>query len=208
MVNLTRIIPLAAEGYFVIASQYRGSNGKENNGVDQFGGGDINDVLKLVEIIDSNPLVDSKKIALWGGSRGGMMALMAARGSNRFSAIILASTPVDLFAELTTTHGKRMEKNVFKKRIPDYEKNKKRELTNRSAILWVEQLNPKAPILILHSRDDDRVDPANSLRFASRLQELKFPYKLVIYETGGHTLENRQVEYNHEIYTWLKAYLR
>lgn len=208
MVTLNRLMPLAAEGYFVIASQYRGSNGKANNGVDEFGGADVNDVLKLVEIIDSSPLVNSKKIALWGGSRGGMMALMAARGSDRFSAIILASTPVDLFAELTTTHGKRMEKSVFKKRIPNYDKNKKNELTKRSAILWAEQLSPKAPILIVHSRNDDRVDPINSLRFASRLQELKFPYKLVIYETGGHTLENRQAEYNREVFAWLKAYLR
>mgnify|MGYP003576830483 CR=1 FL=1 len=208
MVSLRRLLPLAEQGYFIIASQYRGSNGKDNNGVDEFGGRDVNDVVKLVDIIDTIPLVNNKKIALWGGSRGGMMALMTARNSDRFSAIILASTPVDLFAELNTTHGQRMEKSVFKKRIPDYEKNKKAVLTNRSAILWAEQLSPKAPILIMHSRDDDRVDPANSLRFASRLQELKFPYKLVIYETGGHTLENRQAEYDKEVSAWLQAYLR
>lgn len=207
MVNYRRLMPLAAQGYFVIASQYRGSNGKANNGVDEFGGRDVNDVLKLVEIIDSNSLINSKKIALFGGSRGGMMALLAAKQLDRFSTIIIASTPIDLLAELNTTHGKRMENNVFKKRIPAYKKNKQQELTNRSAIYWADKLNPKTPILILHSRDDDRVDPANTLRFASRLQELNFPYKLVIYDTGGHTLETHRAEMNQEVFTWLKTYL-
>ena len=66
---------LASEGYVVIASDYRG--GKMNEGKDEFGGKDINDVLILPEALAEIEGADTTKIGMYGWSRGGMMTYLA-----------------------------------------------------------------------------------------------------------------------------------
>ena len=66
---------LASEGYVVLASQYRGSDGGQGN--DEFGGKDVNDILNLIPLAKSLPFADSDKIVMLGFFRGGMMTYLA-----------------------------------------------------------------------------------------------------------------------------------
>src|SRR5262249_9511409 len=59
--------PFAESGFVVVGSQYRGTPG--NEGVDQLGGDDIDDVLNLVTLLKNRPLVDASRIAMVGASR-------------------------------------------------------------------------------------------------------------------------------------------
>ena len=62
-----------------MASQYRGNDGGE--GLEEFGGADVGDVVTLVSLASSLPYADPKNIFFYGVTRGGMMTFLAlARG--------------------------------------------------------------------------------------------------------------------------------
>lgn len=204
---LNKILPLANEGYFVIASQYRGSGLNKNNGFDEFGGRDISDVLALLNIIDATTGVDNQRIGLYGWSRGGMMAFLAAKHSPRFSAIVVGGAPTDLWAELQTGLRPEMERNVFRKRIPGYAENKQQTLIDRSVVYWLDQLQSPAPILILHGDQDKHVRVINAQILAEKLREANHPHKLVIYDQGSHGLTEYKQEIHQETIAWFRKHL-
>lgn len=204
---LNKILPLANEGYFVIASQYRGAGLNNNNGVDEFGGRDINDVLALLGIIDTTTGVDAQRIGLYGWSRGGMMSFLAAKHSDRFSAIVVGGAPTDLWAELQTGLRPEMERNVFRKRIPGYQQNQQQTLIDRSVVYWLDELKSPAPVLILHGDRDKNVRVENAILLAQKLEALKRPHKLVIYAQGDHGLTNHKQQVHQETLAWLRHYL-
>ncbi|MDO4748070.1 MAG: prolyl oligopeptidase family serine peptidase, partial [Eubacteriales bacterium] len=85
-----------ATNRIVIASQYRGADGK--TGIDQFGGADLNDVIKLIDLCEYTfDFVDMNDLCIVGVSRGGMMSYMTARQDERVKGIIAISAVSDLF---------------------------------------------------------------------------------------------------------------
>ncbi len=203
-----KLAPFAEKGFFVIGSFYRGAtiNGvvSSHRLADQFGGEDVNDVLHLLPIIDSFEGLKAKKVAMWGISRGGMMAFLAAKRSDRFSAIISDSAPVDLVAEAKSSD--RMER-VFETWIPKYRERKDIELTKRSVTYWHEEIRG-IPLLILHGTDDRRVSPVTVLEFAKKLQQSEHPYQLVMYHAGGHGLRGFEGQVNAQVADWVRSHSR
>ena len=71
---------IAKQGYLVIGSQYRGSSKNiPNNGFDQFGGTDVNDVIALTRLTNQIPFADNDNIHMIGWSRGVMQSFIAAK---------------------------------------------------------------------------------------------------------------------------------
>lgn len=60
---------IAKKGFVVLASQYRGNDGGE--GREEFGGSDVNDVLRLIDIVKETGYMDENRIYMIGASRGG-----------------------------------------------------------------------------------------------------------------------------------------
>src|SRR5260221_7690749 len=85
---------IAAWGYVVAASQYRGAKGAEGN--DEYGGADVDDVLNLIPVFESLPRADTGSIGMIGASRGGMMTYLALTKTNRIAAAIVSSGLADL----------------------------------------------------------------------------------------------------------------
>jgi dipeptidyl aminopeptidase/acylaminoacyl peptidase len=202
---LNKILPLANEGFFVIASQYRGAGSTKNNGFDEFGGRDINDVLALLEIIDATKGVDNQSVGLYGWSRGGIMSFLAAKHSSRFSAIAVGGAPTDLWASLQAGWRPEMER-VYRKRIPHYTENKQQSLVDRSAVYWLDELQSPAPVLILHGNNDENVHVSDALRLAEKLQEANRSYKLIIYDEGNHGLIKQKDEVHQEVIKWFRKH--
>lgn len=199
---MMNFFPVAEQGFVVVGSQYRGFiKGIPNSGADEFGGKDLKDVLKLVELANAFPQVDSKRIGMYGFSRGGMMTYMAARQSSKISAIAVAGGVVDLKKELI--FRSEME-NVYKQRIPHYDTQKEQALVDRSAILWVDEIPKTTPILLLHGGNDERVNVDNAKLMDKKLTELKHPHKLVIYEGDNHAISMHGRERNAELVVWFK----
>jgi dipeptidyl aminopeptidase/acylaminoacyl peptidase len=180
----------ATWGFVVVASQYRGVAGGE--GIEEFGGAEINDVLNLVPLLESEPKADASRIGMWGGSRGGLMTYIALRKSKRFKAAVIVGGMSDSFLGLE--ERPMMEQYVYSQIVPGWEENRGQALTDRSPIRWVDELCKETPILLMHGSSDWRVSPEMALDMADALYASKHPFRFVFFEGGDHGLSEHRKE--------------
>jgi len=186
--------PIVDAGYVMLASQYRTN--------DEFGGKDLNDVLKLVTIGQQLPNVNPSNVHMVGVSRGGMMTYMAARKLKTLKSITVWAGPTDLEGFLS--YRPAMER-VYKARIPHYKTQKSALLAERSVMTWSHELPPKLPILILHGDADKAVNVIHATTIAKQLEKNNQPHKLVIYEGDNHGLRKNRRQAYQEIVQWMNA---
>jgi dienelactone hydrolase len=168
----------AAEGFVVLASQFRGTDGSE--GRDEAGGADTNDVMNLFPLARALGYVDMDRVFMWGYSRGAIMTLQAIRRGARLRAAAIVGAPTD-----NTLLQDRPSFIQFARAVyPDYDARKEEHLKSRSAVFWADQLN--VPLLILHGGADPGAAPTQALALAQKLQELGKIYELVIYAKDDH----------------------
>lgn len=195
---------LASWGYVVFAPQYRGNAGGE--GHDEFGGGDLNDVLNLIPLADELDFADQSQWAIEGWSRGGMMTYLALTKTNIFKAAIVSGGLANIRCNA--------DESKFMKRIYDriVGKNKDEEFKSlcesRSIINFPKMLSKSTPLLILHGNNDNRVLPHDSLDLSYKLLEQNIRFRLVMYEGGDHFLKSHRNEINELRKNWLAAYLK
>lgn len=199
------LLPLAKAGYVVVASQYRGST--EGNarqfGMDEFGGKDVDDVLRLIDLSLTLPGTDANNIFMLGASRGGMMNYLVARQRTDIRAMATIAAATDLLAGLQWRP--EMER-VYRDVIPDYTSNKQAALESRSALRWVEQIPADLPVLLLHGEADDRVNVSDSRAMADRLKQLGRPHKLIVYAGDNHGLQKNRGPAHREILSWFRQH--
>jgi len=181
----------------IIASAYRGY--KLSQGIDEFGGKDVNDIINLYPIIKKYKYTDENKIAIFGVSRGVMMSLLVHKKVDWVKCLILVAGVADMLAEIK----KNIRPFYYKKLIKEFNLTKE-DLQKRSAINWISELPNKAPILILHGSNDDRISVDNAYIFKEQFKKNKIPHKIVIYENGDHLLLNY---INKESIVWIEKYL-
>jgi len=204
-----KLFPVVKKGFVVVGSMYRGARlGSEPHPdrlADEFGGKDVNDILALLPIIETMPFADAEKIGMWGVSRGGIMTYLAVARSDRFRALVAEATPTDLKLEIE--FRPEME-GVLSEWIPGYPQNREEALRERSVLAWAERLPETTAILILHGTADERVRANSALEMALKLQELGRPYRLVMFENGGHGLHRtHQDAVTLEVAGWFKSKL-
>lgn len=135
----------------IIASQYRGADG--GSGKDEFGGKDLNDVIKLIDLCETHfDFIDMEDFCVAGVSRGGMMTYMTAKQDNRVKGIIAISAVSDLFQSYEARED--MQKLLYNYIGTTPEQNPE-EYEKRSAIYWTDEIN--IPVLIIHSKYDEPV---------------------------------------------------
>lgn len=201
------LLPLAKAGYVVVASQYRGgTEGAAGQfGADEFGGRDVDDVVRLIDLSLTLPGVDADNIFMLGASRGGMMSYLVARQRGDIRAMATIAAPTDLLAGLEWRP--EMER-VYSALIPDYATDKKAALEARSALLWAEELPADLPVLVLHGEADERVNVDDSRAMAERLEQLGRPHKLVVYPGDNHGLKQNRRPAHREILGWFSQHAR
>ncbi len=195
---------VASWGYVVVGSQYRGNLGSE--GVEEFGGQDVNDVLNLVPVLKELEEADASRMALYGWSRGGMMTYLALTKSCEFKAAIVGGGVSDLWKWMETRND--TIETVFSKNIPNYAVNTKESLNSRSAIKQVDKICKTTPILMLHGNEDWRVVPEMALDLSYQFLKKKIPHQLILFEGGDHGLRQHRAEVNFNVKKWLEKYLR
>lgn len=187
-----KLLPLAKAGYVVVASQYRGD-------ADEFGGKDVDDVMRLIDVSLALPGVDAGHIFMLGESRGAMMSYLVARRRTDITAMATVGGATDLLAGLE--RRPEMER-VYRALIPGYDTNKQAALEARSALHWAGQLSPGMPVLLLHGEADQRVDAGDSRAMAARLQELGRPCRLIVYPGDNHGIGKNRRAALIEILKW------
>lgn len=173
---------MASWNYIVIASQYRGNDGGE--GMEEFGGADVNDIFNLLPVLDNIPKADTSRIGIEGTSRGGMMTYLCLKRSCRFKAAVVTAGMANAF--LNTAARPEMDTGVFGELVPDYATNREQGLKDRSVVFWAEQLCKTTPLLVMHGSADWRVLPEESLELVGQLYAAKHPLRFILFEGADH----------------------
>lgn len=194
---------LAARGYVVLASTYRGEQGSE--GTPNMDGGDVDDTLALLKVAAQLPGADVRRIGMWGFSRGGFVSYGALARTDRIAAAVIMGGPTDLAG---APRRAEFDRFVYPDVIHDYARDPDAALARLSPIRWPEKLNVATPILLLQGGDDARVPPTDALRMATALQALGRSYRLKLYEGGSHDLLADFADVRVEIDRWFDRYVR
>ena len=192
----------AAQGYVVVASQYRGNDGGQ--GREEFGGSDVNDVLNLIPLAESLPFVAVNKIVMLGYSRGGMMTYIAISMTEKVKAAAVVGGITDC---IQSYHEREQGmKQVYIELVGGTPQQKEAEYKKRSVYYWPEKIN--TPILILHGEADWRVRVTQAQKLADKLNKLGKTCELVIYPGGSHGLSENSRDRDSRILNWFTKYLR
>ena len=207
---LNQLMPLAAQGYVVFASNYRGDHNPmklppEQIGQDEFGGADVADVLAFKSLLNQVPAANPEHVAMMGHSRGGMQTWLAAKQWAELDALVIIAGVTDLEAELK--FRPEME-NVFKARIPDYADNTTAALQQRSVSHFLPQIRADLPVMIVHGDQDKQVEVGNATQIAKLLAERKQPHQLVIVPGGDHSLRKQMPELREQMDQFIRQQLR
>jgi dipeptidyl aminopeptidase/acylaminoacyl peptidase len=200
---------LVSQGFFVIAPNYRGSSGygKEFEDANRFdmGGGDLEDITSAADWIVKTGYVDTKKIAVLGGSYGGYLSMMAVtKAPDRWAAGVPFFPFVNWFTEMENTdpYGREYAIN----NMGDPTKDTAR-LKDRSPIFFADQI--KAPLLLLAGGNDPRCPRTEAEQVAQAVKKRGGVVELKVYENEGHgfaKVEN-QIDAFTRIAEFLKKYV-
>ena len=196
-----RIVMFPLRGYIVLASQYRGVAG--GTGMEQFGGDDINDVLKLIDISESFGFAQQGGVYMFGGSRGGMMTYIASRMDERIRA---AAVWAGISNSFEGFHEREFAmRRVFIELVGGTPDELPEEFKRRSAVMWADEI--MVPLLIGHGGDADwRVPPHHAVNMADALERYGRPHRLVIYPDADHGGGAYFMDFLNEMDEWFRLH--
>ena len=147
---------LAANGYAVLACNFRGTQGYGEDFMKGLSGHyrekDYSDIVDMVQYAIGNNWIDRNRIGITGGSYGGSLTTWAIGHNKLFSVAVVDRAPVNLFSNYGTNDDYlRTEVDVTQSLPwvrPDI-------YLSKSPITYVKDIS--TPVLIVHSENDYRV---------------------------------------------------
>jgi dipeptidyl aminopeptidase/acylaminoacyl peptidase len=201
----------AAQGIATFYPNYRGSTGRglafsELSQGDP-AGKEFDDLVDGVDHLVAKGIADKAKIGVTGGSYGGYAtAWCSTRFTERFAAGVMFVGISDKISKMGTTDIADEDFFVHLRKRPweDWQ-----TMLERSPVYWAAQC--KTPLLILHGKDDPRVNPGQSRELYRHLKlHGQAPVRLVMYPGEGHG--NRKacsrLDYNFRMMQWMVHYLK
>ena len=200
----------AARGFAVFYPNYRGSTGRgaafAKLGQGDAAGKEFDDLVDAVDHLVATGLVDAKKVGVTGGSYGGYAtAWCSTKFSARFAAGVMFVGISDKVSKVGTTDIPDEEYYVHARKRPweDWQ-----FLLERSPIYHT--ANARTPLLILHGKDDPRVNVGQSRELHRHLKlRGQAPVRLVLYpgEEHGNRKAAARLDYNLRLMQWMEHYL-
>jgi dipeptidyl aminopeptidase/acylaminoacyl peptidase len=177
----------ASRGYVVLAVNYRtgimyGRAFREAPNTSWRGGAEYKDIVAAGKYLQALPLVDGKKVGLWGGSYGGYLTAMGlAHNSDMFAAGV----------DLVGVHDWRPEMASWPLQVsqaalaaaPDFAEASKLAFES-SPIAAVEHW--KSPVLLIHGDDDRNVAFSQTVDLVQRLREHRVPMEQMVFPDEVH----------------------
>lgn len=200
---------LASHGYVVLYTNPRGSTGYgESFGnviQHKWPGDDIKDVLAGVDFLVKTGYIDQTRMAVTGGSGGGLMAAWTITQTDRFRAAVALYPVTNWFTHVGSGDNGFYIASVYRKGMPW---NEPEDYIRHSPLFYVK--NVRTPTMIITGEQDWRTPIAQSYEFYRALKVLGVDTVLVRVPEEPHGLRNRP---SHRlqalIYTvaWLDKYL-
>ncbi|HMS63821.1 MAG TPA: S9 family peptidase [Ignavibacteria bacterium] len=173
-------------GYIVIAPNFRGSSGYgktfQSKIYRDWGGAEFKDVLGSAEYLKTSGYVDSKKIAIVGGSFGGFMCLTCiTQAPDLWKCAVDIFGPSNLmsFVNSVPEHWKKSTDTLVGNSVTD-----KEMLTERSPIMHTDKI--KCPLLVVQGKHDPRVVENESVQIVEKLRQSNKPVEYILLEDEGH----------------------
>ena len=176
----------AQEGFGVFELDNRGSANRsvafEKAIHGRLGEVEVADQLRGLDHLRSLPWVDPRRVAVFGHSYGGYMALMCLATAPEAFAAGVAVAPVTDW-RLYDTHY--TERYLGKPQDNDAAYDASSPLPNVA--------NIRAPLLLMHGMADDNVLFTHSTRLMKALQDAGVPFDLMTYPGAKHSMQEREV---------------
>ena len=177
----------AARGYAMLYPNYRGSTGygvafsKVSQG--DPAGAEFDDLADGIDAMVQRGIADAAKIGVTGGSYGGYATgWMSTKYSDKVAAGVMFVGISNKISKVGTTDIPDEEFYVHARKRPwdDWQ-----FMLERSPIYYAGQAD--TPLLILHGKDDPRVDPGQSYELYRHLKlRSDAPVRFVLYPGEGH----------------------
>jgi len=181
-----RVQAFVQRGWTVLQPDYRGSSGYGRPYAQALAGywgeRDVADVAAGIRHADKEGWADTARVAIVGGSAGGMTALLvAARHPDLVHAVVAVYPVCDLVDLAATTH--RFESG-YTLRLVGPLPAAFDTYRDRSPVSCASEI--RAPVLLLHGSADTSVPLAQSEAIASALRTAGVPVERHVYEGEGH----------------------
>ncbi|UCC73854.1 MAG: S9 family peptidase [Gemmatimonadota bacterium] len=201
---------LAANGYFVLMPNYRGSGGRgvafAKGDQRDLGGKEFVDVIKGIEHLAQQGLVDPERVGISGTSYGGYFsALAGTRYSEHFKAAI-PYAGISNWISFTGTTDIPYEMTIV--HWDTWWFDDPALAWDRSPLAHINKT--RTAILVGHGLADTRVHPEQSIQLYTALRIKGVPSGLVLYPREPHGLLERahQLDYIQRILEWFDKYLK
>ena len=203
---------LANEGYVVIFSNPRGSDGRGDQFADIRGGYGQEDYRDLMAVVDRAlekfPFIDEDRLGVTGGSYGGFMTNWIIGHTDRFEAAVSCRSISNWISKFNTTDigyffvADQQDGNPWE----DHDK-----LWDQSPLKYADRVN--TPTLFIHSREDYRCWEGEALQMFTALKYFDVPAKLCLFEGENHELSRggepgNRVRRLREILDWFDTHLK
>jgi dipeptidyl aminopeptidase/acylaminoacyl peptidase len=195
-VRTGRLGVMAGRGY-VAASLSQPGYGNSDGPPDFCGPFTQDAALVAIDFLRKQPFVNSGRVALYGYSRGAIVAGMLATKDQKLAAVVLGAGAYDFFSWYPTPL-RGIDTNIRVEAGTSTE-----AFRARSAIYHAGKI--KAPVLLLHGVHDERVPWRQAEAFAEKLKDNGIAVRLKIFP-GAHSIPID--EQYREIYPFLERYLR
>jgi dipeptidyl aminopeptidase/acylaminoacyl peptidase len=206
--NPERVALFAEAGYVSIGSHYRGNGGSE--GVEDYGGQDVHDVLNAIKVLESLDYVDASRLGMWGVSHGGQMTLLAiAQGAPVRAAVTWHGvTDVEALVEFYRGSGDvGLGHDELMRIIGATPEEDPQAYAWRSPIRFIDKIN--VPLLVIHGSDDCAVPLAQSETLVAALRSRGAAVDFQVYPGQGHMFRGwAHADAWARTLTWFARYVR
>ena len=201
---------LASRGYSVLQVNFRGSGGYgrafESSGYGEWGASMQDDLTDATLWAIKEGFTEAGKVCISGASYGGYAAMMGAvREPDLYACVVAYAGVYDL--KLMFEKGdipSRESGLVFLRKVIGEDEE---VLRQRSPVYNLDKV--KAPIFIVHGKEDRRVDIEHAYRLRKGLEELGKPYEWLVKPKEGHGFykPENQLEYFERILAFFDKYI-
>ncbi|MCZ7645428.1 MAG: S9 family peptidase [Planctomycetota bacterium] len=201
---------LAAQGYVVVYTNPRGSDGYGTRfrcGIDgRWGTDDFSDVMAVARAMARKPYVDSKRMGILGGSYGGFMTTWVLGHSTLFKAGVTMRQAGNRYSFFGTSDIGSSWHHDF----GGYPWEKPLKFLRRSPNFYAGRI--QAPLLIVHSEQDYRCPLSQAEELYVSLKAQHKTVELVQFEGESHGLSRggkpqNRLERLRRIVDWFERYL-
>jgi dipeptidyl aminopeptidase/acylaminoacyl peptidase len=179
---------LVQQGYVVMFVNWRGTqvgygSAYEQANYQDYGGGELDDVAAAGQVLQREEGADQRRIACWGESYGGYMAMLAVTKTPE-----VCSAGISLYGVSDwTTFLKQSQRKLWRMRLVSKlgDPEKDPALWNRSAAIKF-AAQARSPLLILQGMDDDGVLPVQGESLYDVMHQIGKNVDYVAYVGEGH----------------------